>query len=119
VILIPLALLVVAACFCTVPDTDRPPLVISPDQLPEAQVGEPYSVTITVSDNETPVYYIAISDGDLPPGLTLTYQENESMAEISGTPEQVGEFTFTIIAACLGTNISGQGGTWEYTIVVK
>lgn len=94
-------------------------LIFSPSELPEAQVGRPYQATITVSGNETPVFSIVIGSGELPPGLLLAYQENDSTAIIEGTPEEAGEFRFTIQAYCYGTNVSGQTGEQRYELLVK
>ncbi len=101
--------------------TNRPELVFTPADLPEAQIGVPYDVEIAVSQNETPVYIMSISEGVLPRGLVFEFDENahEDKARIYGTPEESGTFTFKVFAGCLGTNVSGQTGEWEYTLVVK
>ena len=84
-------------------------LVFSPSQLPNAQVGQAYEVRIAVSGNSTPLDAISISAGQLPQGLAFTYRKRlDDFATISGTPLQVGQFKFTLSAACLGTNVSGQ-----------
>ena len=114
--LLPLALLfvVLLACSCT-----SAPLAFSPPELPEAQVGQPYEATITVSGNHTPVFLISVDSEELPPGLTLHYQDNASTAEIKGVPEKAGEFEFTVRASCYGTNVSGQTGEQRYRLLVK
>jgi len=114
--LLPLALLfiVVLACPCT-----SAPLAFSPPELPEAQVGQPYEATIAVSGNHTPVFLISVDGEELPPGLTLHYEDNASTAEIKGVPEKAGEFEFTVRASCYGTNVSGQTGERRYTLLVK
>jgi hypothetical protein len=114
--LLPLALLfvVLLACRCT-----SPPLAFSPPELPEAQVGQPYEATITVSGNHTPVFLISVDSEELPPGLTLHYEDNASTAEIKGVPEKAGEFEFTVRAYCYGTNVSGQTGERRYRLLVK
>jgi len=114
--LLPLALLfmVVLACRCT-----GAPLAFSPPELPEAQVGQPYEATITVSGNHTPVFLISVDSEELPPGLTLHYEDNASTAEIKGVPEKAGEFEFTVRAYCYGTNVSGQTGERRYRLLVK
>ena len=101
--------------------TNRPELLFTPTDLPEASAGIPYEMEILVSQNETPVYTMYISEGTLPRGLVFEFDENahEDKARISGTPEETGTFTFKVYVGCLGTNISGQTGEWEYTIVVK
>jgi hypothetical protein len=101
--------------------TNRPELVFTPSDLPAARVGVPYDVEILVSQNETPVYSMTISEGTLPQGLFFEFDEtaHEDKARIHGTPEESGTFTFKIAARCLGTNVNGQTAEWEYTLVVE
>lgn len=101
--------------------TNRPELLFTPTDLPEASTGVSYDTEILVSQNETPVYTMYISEGTLPRGLTFEFDENahDDKARISGVPEESGTFTFKVFAGCLGTNTSGQTGEWEYTIEVK
>jgi hypothetical protein len=110
------ALMAVAAFGCT----DRHALEFSPATLPDAQVGQPYSATITVSQAATPVGGAGIQDGALPAGLDFALgQEHDNTIRISGTPTATGTFRFTVSVWCYGTNVSGQTGTHEYTLVVK
>lgn len=101
--------------------TNRPELMITPADLPEARAGVAYDMEILVSQNETPVYLMSISEGTLPRGLVFEFDEDahEDKARIYGTPEEAGTFTFKILVGCLGTNISGQTGEQEYTLIVK
>jgi|GEM_PF-1443122 len=101
--------------------TNRPQLVFTPADLPEASAGVPYDMEILVAQNETPVYTMYISEGILPRGLVFEFDENahEDKARIYGTPEEAGTFTFKVFVGCLGTNVSGQTGEREFTIVVK
>ncbi len=95
----------------------RPPLVFSPDELPDAEMGQLYQTSITVSDFETPVFSMAVREGTLPAGLTLEYVSGET-ATLTGTPEETGRFEFIVQAMCYGTNTSGQVGEKTYTLVV-
>lgn len=115
---IPILLSVIALAFSSLAcwRTNKPELLFTPPDLPEASAGIPYDVEILVSQNETPVYTMYISEGTLPQGLAFEFDEN---ARIRGVPEESGTFTFKVFAGCLGTNTSGQTGEWEYTIVVK
>jgi hypothetical protein len=108
--------MVMLACLST---KTRSALAFSPLEFPEALLGQPYEATITVSGNETPVFLISINSEGLPPGLTLHYEKDTSTAIIKGVPEKVGEFEFTVLASCYGTNISGQTGEQRYLFVVK
>jgi hypothetical protein len=101
--------------------TNRPELVITPADLPEAQMGVPYDVEILVSQNETPVYLMSISEGTLPRGMVFEFDEDahEDKARISGVPEESGTFTFKVFVGCLGTSVNGQTGEREFTLIVK
>jgi hypothetical protein len=110
-----LALLVFLTGACNDNNTD---LQFWPASLPDGVVGKAYSATITISNNETPAGGFDVSNGQLPKGLTLIYREDrgEDYAEISGTPEEVGTFEFTISVACMATNEAGQEGEKVYSI---
>jgi hypothetical protein len=102
------------------------PLKFEPDPstgsgqaLPNAQTGVEYEAEIRVSDNVTPVFSMTVSDGTLPAGLELIYEDGVDGATIRGVPEEAGTFTFTISAACFGTMVSGQVGEKEYVIAVE
>jgi hypothetical protein len=95
------------------------PLKFSPEKLPEAQSGQAYSATISITDNVTPVYIASIEAGELPPGLALLEVKPGNTVEISGVPQKPGEYTFTVSVGCFGTMVSGQQGQHEYTLVVK
>ena len=97
----------------------RPTLEFDPLELPAAQVGVAYEATVTISQNVTPVYWIALADGALPDGLTLEYNKNDNFAKIIGAPTSAGTFKFVVGAACLGTSVSGQTGQKEFVIEVK
>ncbi|MCE9647653.1 MAG: putative Ig domain-containing protein [Chloroflexi bacterium] len=97
----------------------RGPLEFKPDTLPASQVGVPYETKIHVSQNDTPVIDFTVSQGALPPGLELVRVQGEDTVKLSGIPTQSGTFTFTISVSCYGTNVSGQTGQKEYSIVVE
>ena len=96
----------------------RPALSFAPEILPNGTVGQPYSAVIAITGNETPVGDISTADA-LPPGLTLVYgNRGDSSAQLIGTPTLAGSYPLTISAWCLGTNVSGQTGSHQYTVVV-
>jgi hypothetical protein len=97
----------------------RPPLVFTPDVLPDASVGQPYNTVLRVTQNVTPVFDFSAPATDLPPGLTIHLREDHQSAELAGTPTQAGKFTFIVRALCYGTSVNGQAGTKTYTLVVK
>jgi hypothetical protein len=114
-ILASLAILL-STSFCIL--TPRPALEFLPDKLPAAQVGQPYQVDILVSRNVTPVGNYSISDGALPPGLQLVMDRTLRIGRIKGTPTQAGTYKITVSVWCLGTNVNGQTGEKQYTLVV-
>jgi hypothetical protein len=66
-------------------------LVISPSTLPEATVGDLYSVTLSATGGISP-YTWALTSGSLPAGLSL----HGSTGVISGTPSHAGTSRFTV-----------------------
>jgi hypothetical protein len=110
-------LAVTLSCFSD--RSPRPILEFEPLELLAAQVGVAYDVTITVSQNVTPVYWMKVVVGALPDGLTLEYNENDNFAKVVGTPTSAGTFKFAVGAACRGTSVNGQMGQKEYVIEVK
>ena len=115
-LILSLSTLLLAALACRITGSV---LVFSPSQLPDAQAGQPYEVTIIISGNRTPLNDIYVSDGQLPPGLTLYYEHPNDYATLRGTPQEAGQFKFTIAGDCLGTNVAGQTGDHAYSLVVK
>ncbi len=71
-------------------------LTIKPDTLPNAAVGQFYSVQLYTEPKRT-VDNWEVSSGSLPPGLTLSKQDAYN-AVISGTPSSVGTYQFTVKA---------------------
>lgn len=71
-------------------------------------VGEPYSFAFTVTGDPAPA--VALEAGSLPPGLSM-----DGAGVVSGTPTQIGVFTFTVTA----TNESGVAKLVDVKITVK
>jgi hypothetical protein len=110
------AVLAVTVCACQ----DRPALQFAPETLADASVGAPYEQRIDVSENVTPVGAFSIQDGALPAGLSIEkLAGNDAAGRIVGTPQAAGRFTFTVSVWCFGTNVPGQQGTEQYTLVVR
>jgi hypothetical protein len=115
-----LALLTLMPVGCnTIITHSAPSLHFSPDQLPAGQTGRSYRVTITVSDNVTPVEHMSVIQGRLPRGLTMHSARGSSTTTIHGVPKEKGTFSIVISAVCLGTNVSGQAGSKSYDLVVN
>jgi len=94
------------------------PLRVIPDSMPDGQVGVPYSVTIQVRDNDSPLGGVDITEGELPPGLTLDVGEEPQSLLVAGTPTVSGTFPFSLYLWCFGTNTEGQSTTKDYSITV-
>ena len=108
-------LLVSVSCLVTIRDTK---LIFSPSELKNAILGQTYEVTITISNNNTPVSDIYGNASELPPGLTLNYEEPSSTAVLSGIPEIAGEYEFIIRARCYSTRKTGRYGEHIYRLLV-
>ncbi|WP_171984657.1 putative Ig domain-containing protein [Hydrogenophaga sp. A37] len=85
-----------------------PTLVVNPASLPNPAVGTAYSQTITASGGVAP-YSFALTAGALPAGMTLG-----TGGALTGTPTQVGSFSFTVTV----TDNFSQVGSRAYTLVV-
>lgn len=66
------------------------PLTVNGGTLPDGQVSNHYDQTLSASGGQTP-YEWAVTDGSLPPGVTLSDD-----GELTGTPVSEGTFQFTV-----------------------
>lgn len=79
-----------------------------------ASLAQEYTAQLTTNlPADHPVTW-AVSDGELPAGISL----DPATGTITGTPAQVGEFTFTVEAAAAGAAPSSDLPTATYTIAV-
>lgn len=113
------ALVMFATLGCILFTPPRGPLKFAPEALPDAKLGVPYDVKVSISDNATPAGEFSISEGTLPGGLALEKVEAEDAVRISGTPQEAGTFKFRVSVWCYGTNLSGQTGERQYTLIVR
>ena len=129
-ILLPVLSLACSAVARSLPETRTPEpepsfepvttrLLITPESLPEAQVGVSYEVKLQITQNVTPVGDMTIGDGALPAGLEFVFLDGEDAAQIIGVPTETGIFEFTISAWCYGTQVSGQTLEKKYTLTVN
>jgi len=72
----------------------RQPLKIISQEIDEGRMGKYYSSSLNATGGIEP-YTWQIGSGSLPAGLTL----NESAGIISGTPDEYGDFDFTIVVS--------------------
>ncbi len=87
-----------------------PTIVLSPATLPNGTAGSPYNQTISASGSGNVTYTFAVTNGSLPPGLTLS-----SSGQITGTPTATGPFNFTVTA----TDPSNCTGSQGYSITIS
>ncbi|SKB07238.1 Putative Ig domain-containing protein [Prosthecobacter debontii] len=100
----------VNGCFITQSYTVTPvcpAIPLSPSSVMNPTVGSSYSQTITASGGTAP-YTFALTNGSLPPGLTL----GSSTGTISGTTTQAGAVTFTLRV----TDFYGCSATQNYSM---
>jgi hypothetical protein len=80
-----------------------PVISITPGSLVDAQLNQPYSVSLVASGGTAP-YQFTIQSGSLPAGLTLAND-----GQITGTPTSTGAAVFTVVAVddfdCVGTEV--------------
>ena len=86
-----------------------PTITVSPASLPGGTIGSAYSQSVSQSGGVGTTTF-AVTSGSLPSGLTL----NSSSGAITGTPNGVGTFDFTITA----TDANGCTGVQAYSITI-
>ena len=84
-------------------------LALSPDALPNAGVGVPYSQMLTPSGGVAPYTVQLLSSSGLPPGMTLS-----GAGVLSGVPDSPGNFVVQVLVS----DASGQTLSKLYTVVV-
>lgn len=76
--------------------------------LPDGTAGTAYSATVAASGRPAPTF--AVTNGTLPPGLTL-----DSTGGITGTPTSAGTFAFTVTASSV---VSGIPSTAQQSLSI-
>ena len=71
--------------------------ITTPSPLPNGFVGQQYSQDIVAAGTAQSPYNWQVINGDLPPGLMLSFTPNQpNVAFIQGIPTQPGVFSFTV-----------------------
>jgi len=96
-----------------------PKLLFIPETLSPGKTGESYLVHISSARTASPVFVLEVMEGDLPPGLSITLDEDRGQAILSGTPTTAGDFEFTLRAVCRGTQSAGQDAMKHYKLSVE
>ncbi|MBW3552115.1 MAG: putative Ig domain-containing protein [Gemmatimonadetes bacterium] len=111
------SLLVVALAACGGDSTGPPPepLSLTTTSLPGGTIGVAYTAAVSATGG-TLEYEWEVTQGALPPGLTLSLEDLPDGDDlvITGTPEQVGNYTFTLRV----TSRDGQTASRQFTIEV-
>ncbi len=89
--------------------TTCPAITVSPNDLPNGQVGSSYNQTISASGGYI-THFFEVTNGALPSGLTLS-----QTGGLSGTPTSSDTATFTITA----TDALGCNGSKTYSLVIE
>jgi hypothetical protein len=92
-----------------------PPLRIAGNP-PNGTQFQPYTSTLTGNNGTTPYTWTLIA-GSLPPGLILVPSPSPSLtATISGTPIQVGTFSFTVMLTDSSTPMKSRNKSYNIKI---
>ncbi|HET6726193.1 MAG TPA: putative Ig domain-containing protein, partial [Gammaproteobacteria bacterium] len=92
-------------------DVNPADITVLPPSLSSATYGKTYSETLTASGGTAPYSFAA--SGSLPDGLTLS-----STGELSGTPTESGDFSFTVTATDSSTGDGPYSGSTDYVLHV-
>ena len=79
------------------------PITFQTGPLPQSTVNQPYSQMITAVGGNGGPYTYTVTQGALPPGVTLT-----TGGMLAGTPTALGNYAFTLTAAAGGV-MASQG----------
>lgn len=83
-------------------------IVITTERAPDGRVNESYSATFAATGGVAP-YTFGLGGGTAPSGLTMS-----PAGVLSGTPTEIGTFTFTVQAR----DANGATGTRDYSVVI-
>ncbi len=83
-------------------------LVTPPNWQEQGMVGQPYSTTFLAANEPEGTYQWSITEGSLPPGLSLSGGTN-SQTTVAGTPTLAGSYNFTLrVSSTYGGSMQNQ-----------
>ncbi|TXI48178.1 MAG: autotransporter domain-containing protein [Lysobacter sp.] len=89
-------------------------VVLPPDTLPDGTLGVPYTGATGPATGATAPYTYAVTAGALPGGLSI----NPSTGQITGTPNALGTFNFSVTATDSSTGTGPYDITENYTVTI-
>lgn len=87
-------------------------------RLAEGRVGVKYRDVIDVTGGAAPAYFWQLTEGRLPPGVSVTLGRGGQRARVTGTPTVAGRYGFTLVVYEQFDSGLGCSRPREFTITV-
>jgi hypothetical protein len=107
--------LLLAACEACEPRGPR----ITPERLPDGEVGKPYRAEVGALRSPGPIEVIGVGSGTLPPGLALRFTNGDAHGVIEGTPTSAGRSSFQLGVWFQGSKSVGPRVVGDYSISIR